>query len=103
METYRNIYLKEVLKGTYVKVCLLVYEKHKSGTGFVLFGHCHLFLNDPRTMAFQISSASVEAYKCSLFPLTTRDWNVLPDSMISPTEMSDDCVSKFASLVRVKD
>ena len=34
-------YLKEVLKSTYVEVCLLVYEKHKSGTGFVLLSHCH--------------------------------------------------------------
>ena len=30
--------LKEVLN---VEVCLLVYEKHKSGIGFVLVSHCH--------------------------------------------------------------
>ena len=29
------------LKSTYVEVCLLVYEKHKSGTEFVLLSHCH--------------------------------------------------------------
>ena len=29
-----------------------------------------------------------------------RDWNDLPDSLISSAEMSDDCVSKFATLVR---
>ena len=34
-------YLKEVLNSTYVKVCLLVHEKHKGGTGFVLFSQCH--------------------------------------------------------------
>ena len=33
------------------------------------------------SMAFQILSASVEAYKCSFFPQTIRDWNVLPDSL----------------------
>ena len=55
------------------------------------------------SMAFQIPSASVGAYKCSFFPQTIRDWNDLPDSLISSAEMSDECVSKFASLVRVRD
>ena len=31
------------------------------------------------------------------------DWNDLPDSLFSSAEMSDDCVSKFASLVRARD
>ena len=52
------------------------------------------------SMAFQIPSATKEAYKCSFFPQTIRDWNDLPDSLITCAEMSDDCVSKFASLVR---
>ena len=52
------------------------------------------------SMAFQLPSASVEAYKCSFFPQTIRDWNVHPDSLISSTELPDDCVSKFSSLVR---
>ena len=47
-------------------------------------------------MAFQIPSASLEAYKCSFFPQTIRDWNDLPDSLIYSAKMSDDCVSKFA-------
>ena len=55
------------------------------------------------SMAFQIPSASVEAYKFSFFPQTIRDWNVLPDSLISFAELSDDCVSKFSSLVRARD
>ena len=50
--------------------------------------------------AIQLPSASIEAYKCSFFPQTIRDWNELPDSHFSTSEMSDDCVSKFASLVR---
>ena len=55
------------------------------------------------TSAFQIPSASKEAHKSSFFPQTIRDWNDLPDSLISSAEMSDDCVSKFASLVRARD
>ena len=55
------------------------------------------------SLAFQIPSASKEAYKSSFFPQTIRDWNDLPDSLISSAEMSDDCVSKFASLVRARD
>ena len=53
--------------------------------------------------AFQLPSASIEAYKCSFFPQTIRDWNDLPDSLFSTAEMADDCVSKFASLVRSRD
>ena len=55
------------------------------------------------SLAFQIPSASKEAYKSSFFPQTIRDWNDLPDSLISSAEMSDDCVSKFATLVRSRD
>ena len=54
------------------------------------------------SLAFQIPSASKEAYR-SHFPQTIRDWNDLPDSLISSAEISDDCVPKFASLVRVRD
>ena len=55
------------------------------------------------SLAFQIPSASKEAYKSSFFPQTIRDWNDLPDSLVSSAAMSDDCVSKFASLVRSRD
>ena len=55
------------------------------------------------SMAFQIPTASLDAYKCRFFPQTIRDWNDLPDSLISSAEMSDDCVSKFSSLVRARD
>ena len=51
------------------------------------------------SMAFQISSASEDAYKKSFFPQTIRDWNDLPDSLITSAELLDDCVSKFTSLV----
>ena len=36
----------------------------------------------------------------SFFPQTIRDWNDLPESPISSSELSDDSVSKFTSLVR---
>ena len=55
------------------------------------------------SMAFQIPSASVEAYKCSFFPQIIVDRSVLPDSLTSSAELSDDCVSKFSSLVRARD
>ena len=61
--------------------------------------HCR----NSHSKAFQLPSASIEAYKCSFFPQTIRDWNDLPDSLFSTAEMSDDCVSKFALLVRSRD
>ena len=61
--------------------------------------HCR----NQHSLAFQIPSASKEAYKSSFFPQTIRDWNDLPDSLFSSAEMSDDCVSKFASLVSSRD
>ena len=62
------------------------------------------------SLVFQIPTASIDAYMKSFFPQTIRDWNVLPDSLISSAELSDDCVSKsddcvskFTSLVRARD
>ena len=39
--------------------------------------HCR----NSHSRAFQLPSASIEAYKCSFFPQTIRDWNNLPDSV----------------------
>ena len=55
------------------------------------------------SLVFQIPTARIDAYLKSFFPQTIRDWNVLPDSLISSAELSDDCVSKFTSLVRARD
>ena len=52
------------------------------------------------SLAFQIPSASKDVYMYSFFPQTIRDWNNLPESLISSSELSDDSVSKFTSLVR---
>ena len=54
------------------------------------------------SLAFQIPSASKDVYKYSFFPQTIRDWNNLPESLISSSELSDDSVSKFTSLVRAR-
>ena len=53
--------------------------------------------------AFQTPIANTDVYKCSFFPQITRDWNVLPDSLISSAEVAEDGVAKFTSLVRVRD
>ena len=55
-------------------------------------------------LASQIPSASKDVYKyTSCFPKTIRDWNGLSESLISSSELSDDTVSKFTSLVRARD
>ena len=36
-------------------------------------------------------------------PQTIRDWNVLPDSLISPAEGAEDGVAKFTSLMRARE
>ena len=46
------------------------------------------------SLAFQIPSVSKDVYKYSFFPQTIRDWNDLPESLISSSELSDDSVSK---------
>ena len=40
---------------------------------------------------------------CIASSKTIRDWNDLPESLISSSELSDDSVSKFTSLVRARD
>ena len=55
------------------------------------------------SLTFQIPSASKDVYKNSFFPQTIRDWNDLPESLISSSELSDDSVSMFTSLVRARD
>ena len=55
------------------------------------------------SLAFQTPSASKDVYKYSFFPQTIRDWNDLPESLISSAELSDDSVSTFTSLVRARD
>ena len=55
------------------------------------------------SMAFQTPIANTDVYKGSFFPQTNRDWNALPDSLISIAENAEDCVATFTSLVRARD
>ena len=55
------------------------------------------------SMAYQICYASKDPYKKSFSPQTIKDWNYLPDSLISAAELSDNWVSKFTSLLRARD
>ena len=57
------------------------------------------------SMAFQTPIANTDIYigTCSFYPRTIRDWNALPDSLISSAEDAEDCVAKFTSLLRAKN
>ena len=55
------------------------------------------------SMVYQIPIANTDIYNCSFFPQTIRDWNILPDSLISSAEGAEDGVAKITSLVRVRD
>ena len=54
-------------------------------------------------MEFQTPIANTDVYKGSFFTQTIRDWNVLPDSLISSAEDAEDYVAKFTSPVRARD
>ena len=54
-------------------------------------------------MTFQVPYARTDIYKYSFFPDTIRDWNALPESIISFAESSEDPVTRFISLVRCRD
>ena len=55
------------------------------------------------SMAFQTPIANTDVYKGSFLLRTNRDWNALPDSLISSAEDAEDCVAKFTSLVTARD
>ena len=55
------------------------------------------------SMTYQVPIANTDIYKCSFFPQTIRDWNALPDSLISSAEGAEDGVARFTSLVRPRD
>ena len=45
------------------------------------------------SMTFQTSTAGTDICRGSFFPQTNRDWNTLPESVISSAEVVDDCVA----------
>ena len=52
---------------------------------------------------FRLSLLIQMFIKVASFPRTIRDWNALPDSLISSAEDAKDSVAKFTSLVRARD
>ena len=50
-------------------------------------------------IAFHVPYARTDIYKYNFFPDTIRDWNVLPASIMSSPETSEDPVARFTSLV----
>ena len=62
------------------------------------------YRND-HSMAYQVPIVNTDIYTCSSPPppQTIRDWNALPDSLISSAEGVEDGVAKFASLMRARD
>ena len=55
------------------------------------------------SLAFQVPIANTDSSKCSFFPQAIRDWNTLPDSLISSAKGGEDKVAKFAFPVRARD
>ena len=56
-----------------------------------------------KVCTFQTPAARTDIYKGSFFPQTIRDWNALPDSIITSAEGAEDGVARFTSLVRSRD
>ena len=54
-------------------------------------------------MVYQVPIANTDIYKCTFFAQTIRDWNALPDFLISSAEGAEDGVAKCTSLVRARD
>ena len=55
------------------------------------------------SLTFQTPAARTDIYKGSFFPQTTREWNALPDSIITSAESAEDGVARFISLERARD
>ena len=58
---------------------------------------------NPNSLTFQNPAARADIYKGSFFPHTIRDWNALPDTIISAAEGAHDDVARFTSLVRARN
>ena len=60
-------------------------------------------LTNHHSEPFQVPYARTDAYRHSFFPETIRDWNALPASTLSSAESSEDCISRFTSLMRSRE
>ena len=50
------------------------------------------------SLTFQTPATRTDIYKGSFFPQTIRDWNALPDSIITSAEGAEDSVARLISL-----
>ena len=55
--------------------------------------HCRIHLS----LTFQTPITRTDIYKGSFFPQTIRDWNALPDLIISCAECAEDSMARFTS------
>ena len=54
-------------------------------------------------LTFQTPATRTDIYKGLFFPQTIRDWNALPNSIITSAEGAEDGVARFTSLLRARD
>ena len=64
-----------------------------------------LFSPFPRhhSFTFHTPAARTDIYNGSFFPQTIRDWNALPNLIITSVEGAEDSVARFTSLVRARE
>ena len=55
------------------------------------------------SLTFQTPATRTDIDKGLFFPQTIRDWNALPDSIITSAEGAEDSMARFTSLVRARD
>ena len=55
------------------------------------------------SLTIQTPAARTDINRGSFFPQTIRDWNALPDSLLSSAEGTEDGVARFSSLVKARD
>ena len=55
------------------------------------------------SLTIQTPATRTDIYKGLFFPQSIRDWNILPNSIITCAEGAEDGVARFASLVRARD
>ena len=88
-------------------------RQRRKGSRFMLFykglkGQVSIPVDDLKTpfrhtRNHHSESFQTDAYRHSFFPETIRDWNALPASTVSSAECSEDCISRFTSLMRSRE
>ena len=93
-------------------------KQRLEGSGLVLFykglkGQASIPVDDLKTPLrharnhhsepYQVPYARTDAYRHSFFPEAIRDRNSLPASTVCSAECSEDCISRFTSLMRSRE